>query len=73
MSEEQKGSGCLLDRYSECCCQCKFRLRALRKPPPFEQFAWACIACAIAEGEDVVYVGDFEHGICELFQHRNSA
>jgi hypothetical protein len=33
-----------------------------------DQIAWACVGFFFAEGDDVVYVGDFEHGACELFR-----
>jgi hypothetical protein len=28
---------------------------------------WICIAFAFKEGEDAAYIGDFKHGMCELY------
>ena len=58
--------------YNMCCCGCKFRLRAFENLHPDTQIGWACIAFAFMEGEDVAYIGDFEHGGCELYTARNS-
>lgn len=58
---------CQLDKHGECCCQCRFRLLALTHPCG-GQIGWACIAFAFMEGEDIAYIGDFEHGMCELFR-----
>lgn len=63
---------CVLEshpQYGGCCCQCKFRLRALDHQSD-RQIGWACVAFAFMEGEDIAYLGDFEHGICELFMQR---
>lgn len=66
---------CRLESYPNhggCCCQCKYRLRAfdhdsfLRRA----QMGWACIAFAFMEGEDIAYIGEFEHGMCELYEAR---
>jgi hypothetical protein len=55
-----------------CCCTCKHRLRALSHDsfPSSEQIGWACIGFAFMEGEDIAYIGDFEHGLCELYAKR---
>ena len=53
-----------------CCCKCRFRLRAFSHPYQ-SLMGWACIAFVFAgnkgKGWDVAYIGDFEHGMCELF------
>ena len=61
-------SECLLEKYRRCCCTCKYRLRAFAQPST--QIGWACIAFVFEEGESIVYIGNFEHGICELFRAR---
>ena len=63
-------SKCMLEEHDCCCCQCKYRLRALRHPDGIytANDSWACIAFAFEEGEPIAYIGDFEHGICELFR-----
>lgn len=60
-------SKCLLEKHGRCCCQCKFRLEA-HDHPMGSKIGWACIAFAFMEGEPIAYIGDFEHGICEMFQ-----
>ena len=62
-------SNCQLEQHPEyggCCCICKYRLRAIENKS-VQQFAWACIAFALVEDEDMVFIGGFEHGLCELF------
>src|SRR3989304_8940645 len=60
---------CWLRKHPEfhgCCCQCRFRLRAFPQATSTAmQNIWICIA--FAEGADVAFVGNFQHGICELF------
>jgi len=59
--------------YGGCCCRCKYRLRLLEKQRTSGyslQVGWACIVAFFDEGEDIAYKGDFEHGMCELFQRR---
>ena len=65
---------CCLETHPEfngCCCKCRYRLHALshyrNTGVPIPDGTWACIAFAFMEGEDIAYIGDFEHGICELF------
>lgn len=67
-------NNCLLETHPEyggCCCKCKFRLRAFAHSTHSVSECipghWICIAFAFYEGEDIGYVGDFEHGMCELF------
>jgi len=55
--------------YGSCCCQCKYRLRAIKHESD-EQLGWACIAFALCGGEDIAYIGNFEHGMCELFTRK---
>ncbi len=66
---------CTLKTHPEhggCCCQCRYRLEALPQlGDPLKFYvpnkAWPCIAFALCEGEGIAYIGDFEHGMCELF------
>ena len=58
---------CMLEEYGRCCCQCKYRLEA-HDHPMGSKTGWACIAFAFEEGEPIAYIGDFEHGLCELFR-----
>ena len=68
-------SKCVLETHPEhggCCCRCRHRLQALKDSggsPNFElpDNTWACIAFAFCQGEPITYVGDFEHGMCEMF------
>ena len=63
---------CTLETHPEhdgCCCQCKYRLRT-RSHPHGDQIGWACFALAFMEGENIAYLGEFEHGMCELFTRR---
>ena len=68
-------SPCCLETYPQfegCCCKCCYRLKALNQLGDplglvIPNDAWACIAFAFCEGEGIAYVGDFEHGMCELF------
>ena len=63
-------SKCWLEKhpkYKSCCCICKYQLRAFDNENPSEQIGWACIAFAFEEGEAIAYIGDFEHGLCELY------
>lgn len=55
-----------------CCCNCKFRLRLLdhARFPHKHPVGWACAGFVFMEGEDVVFMGDFEHGLCELHGSR---
>src|SRR3972149_8788462 len=59
---------CWLRKHPEfhgCCCQCRFRLRAFAQATSTAmQNSWICIA--FAEGADVAFVGNFQHGLCEL-------
>ena len=65
---------CQLEVCGRCCCTCRWRLRALDQ----ESFprvgvvgkGWACVGWAFVEAEPVAYIGDFEHGLCELYQRR---
>ena len=65
---------CCLKTHPEfggCCCKCRYRLKALGQPgdgPILLANDWACIAFAFMEGEPTAYIGDFEHGMCELFE-----
>ena len=60
--------------FNSCCCKCKFRLRAMEHVffPQRQRTGWACIAFAFMEGEDIAWIGDFEHGMCELYTPRSS-
>lgn len=66
---------CCLETHPEfngCCCKCRYRLRAETHcdvlSPELPDNAWACIAFAFMEGEPIAYIGNFEHGMCELFR-----
>ena len=66
---------CILDTHpelNECCCYCKYRVRTFAQGTG-EQIGWACIAFVFKEGEDIVFVGDFKHGICELFSPKEKS
>ena len=56
--------------YNRCCCVCRWRLEAHRHNafPKKEQIGWVCVGFAFMEGEPMAYLGDFEHGLCELFK-----
>lgn len=67
-------SKCCLATHPEfggCCCRCRYRLRALKhdRGPDIPDNTWACIVFAFMEGkrDAIAYIGDFEHGMCELF------
>ena len=60
-------SKCMLEKHDGCCCRCKYRLEA-RDHPMGSKMGWACIAFAFKGGEPIAYLGDFEHGMCELFE-----
>ena len=64
---EKQVRKCWLEKHGSCCCECKFRLRALDHETD-ESLGYACVA--FMEWEDIAYVGDFEHGMCELFTRR---
>jgi len=54
--------------YGGCCCKCKFRLRAFAQQTSDRiPDTWLCVAFAFCEGEAIGYVGDFGHGMCELY------
>ena len=68
---------CNLKKYpgqSQCCCICKWRLGvyAHEKFPRREPLGWVCVGFAFMEADPVAYLGDFEHGLCELFQRRHT-
>lgn len=73
-------ASCNLKRFpggasNQCCCICKWRLEAHmhKQFPHTEQFGWVCIGFAFMEGVPIAYLGDFEHGLCELFSHRQKS
>lgn len=67
-------SECWLTKHPEwagCCCRCKYRLRLQDHdgfPAGRVLRGWVCIAFSQCEGEPVAYLGDFEHGLCELYE-----
>ena len=68
-------SECWLMKHGRCCCQCKYRLRLLDHHcfPANQLVGRVCIAFSQCEGEDVAYLDDFEHGLCELYAARGQA
>lgn len=67
---KQKSECQLPGKYRECCCTCHHRLRVLEVTIGQKQIGWACIVAWDVYNEDIVYVGDFEHGLCEIYKPR---
>ena len=64
---------CTLETHPElfgCCCVCKHHVKDYGHPDTdgkmFKPRGWVCVGF-LACGEDMVFSGWFEHGMCELF------
>ena len=59
--------------WNSCCCVCRHHIKDYGHPDTdgktFTQRGWVCVGVLNACGEDMVFSGWFEHGMCELF-HR---
>jgi len=63
---------CVLEshpKHGGCCCQCKLRVETIAQWTD-NQVGWACAGPIKVHDENIVYVGEFEHGMCELFTTR---
>lgn len=59
-------SKCLLDsHWKSCCCTCKYQV-LLRDNNTQLPVGYGCAVWF--EEEKLVYVGDFDHGVCELYK-----
>ena len=67
MSKKKK-SECQKDgHFKSCCCGCVNRVELLDNDSnPIEQTGWGCAAIFVIEG-GAIFIGDFEHGLCELW------
>lgn len=71
-------NNCELKKHPEsnqCCCECRWQLAAHWHDnfPSADLIGYACVGFAFMEGIATVWVGDFEHGLCELFKCRHPA
>jgi len=51
-------------QFNTCCCKCANRLKLYDQFPNKSQVGWICVAAIY---EQLAFVGDFEHGACEMF------
>lgn len=73
LGEQRSPTQCLLVRHGTCCCICRNRVHINSNFPNNTHLAWGCTGFVVNEGSDIVYSGDFEHGVCELFERIRGA
>ena len=58
---------CCLDppRNNDCCCVCTSRFE-VKEHKTSKFVGWGCAIPFFYEGTRIMYLGDFEHGPCEL-------